>query len=43
MVQEGTLGLIETAERFDSTKVARFGTYAIRGILGETKNFKEYC
>jgi len=29
MVQEGTLGLIEAAERFDSTKGARFGTYAV--------------
>lgn len=29
MMQEGTLGLIEAAERFDSTKGARFGTYAV--------------
>lgn len=29
MVQEGNLGLMEAAERFDSTKGARFGTYAL--------------
>lgn len=29
MVQEGTLGLIEAAERFDSSKGARFSTYAV--------------
>jgi len=29
MVQEGNLGLMEAAERFDSTKGARFGTYAV--------------
>jgi len=29
MIQEGNLGLMEAAERFDSTKGARFGTYAV--------------
>lgn len=29
MVQEGNLGLMEAAERFDSSKGARFGTYAM--------------